>query len=121
VFFFYRIRIVLFFTRFHTFYSQTLVARNYHPLFLLFTYIAFIFNEISLLFHLFILNLTCSYPYSYNLMLTTTYVCRPYIYNNMDTTKELRLGKKPHVEYYLSIKRMRSFLEFNCVFFTASG
>jgi hypothetical protein len=28
----------------------------------LFTYIAFIFNKISLLFHLFILNLTCSCP-----------------------------------------------------------
>jgi hypothetical protein len=28
--------------------------------------------KISLLFHLFFLYLTCSYPYSYNLMLTAT-------------------------------------------------
>jgi hypothetical protein len=31
----------------------------------------YIFNKMSLLFHLFFLNLTCSCPYSYNLMLTT--------------------------------------------------
>jgi len=68
---------------------QVLVSRNYHtPHFnVLFTSIVFIFNKISLLFHLFILNLTCSCPYSYNLMLTTTYACRPYIYNIMDTSK----------------------------------
>ena len=35
---------------------------------------------ISLLFHLFSLISACSCPYSYNLMLTTTYMCRPYIY-----------------------------------------
>ena len=34
----------------------------------------------SLLFHFFFLNLPCSCPYSYSLMLTTTYVYRPYIY-----------------------------------------
>jgi hypothetical protein len=34
---------------------------------------------ISLLFHLFFLILTCSCPYSYNLMLTVPYMCRPYI------------------------------------------
>ena len=45
----------------------------------LFTYNVFIFNQTSLLFHLFFLNLTCLCPHSYNLMLTTTYVCRPYI------------------------------------------
>ena len=39
----------------------------------------FIFNKISLLFHLFFLILTCSCHYSYNLMLTTTCMCRPYI------------------------------------------
>jgi hypothetical protein len=52
------------------------------PFFLLCVYI-FIFNQIlfiSLLFHLFFLILTCSRPYSYNLMLTATYRCRPYIY-----------------------------------------
>ena len=34
-------------------------------------------NQISLLFHLFLLILTCSCPYSYNFMLTATYMCRP--------------------------------------------
>ena len=49
--------------------------------FLLSVYI-FIFNKnvfISFLFHLFFLILTCSCPYSYNLMLTATSMCRPYI------------------------------------------
>jgi hypothetical protein len=41
-----------------------------------FTVYIFIFNQISLSFHLFSLNLTCSCPYSYNLMLTATYLCR---------------------------------------------
>jgi hypothetical protein len=50
---------------------QALVARNDHlppPFFKLSVYV-FIFNKISLLSHLFFLNLTCSCPYSYNLML----------------------------------------------------
>jgi hypothetical protein len=34
---------------------------------------------ISLLFHLFLLILTCSCQYSYNLMLTSNCMCRPYI------------------------------------------
>ena len=34
---------------------------------------------ISLLFHLFFLILTCSCQYSYNLMLTSNCMCRPYI------------------------------------------
>jgi hypothetical protein len=34
----------------------------------------FIFNKISLLFHPIFLNLTCAYPYLYNLMLTASYV-----------------------------------------------
>jgi hypothetical protein len=38
----------------------------------------FIFNKISLLFHPNFLNLTCAYPYLYNLMLTASYVCRLY-------------------------------------------
>ena len=38
----------------------------------------FIFNKISLLFHPIFLNLTCAYPYLYNLMLTASYVYRPY-------------------------------------------
>jgi len=51
---------------------------SWHPLF--FIYI-FIFNKISLLFHLFFFYLTCSCPYSYNLMLTASCMCRPYIYS----------------------------------------
>jgi hypothetical protein len=35
---------------------------------------------ISLLFHLFFLIATCSCSYSYSLMLTATYMCRPYLY-----------------------------------------
>jgi hypothetical protein len=34
----------------------------------------------SLLFHFFFLIITCSCPYSCNVMLTATYMCRPYIY-----------------------------------------
>ena len=37
---------------------------------------------ISLLFHLFFLILTCSCQYSYNLMLTSNCMCRPYIVTN---------------------------------------
>jgi hypothetical protein len=40
----------------------------------------FIFNKMSLLFHPIFLNLTCAYLYLYNLLLTASYVCRPYIY-----------------------------------------
>ena len=61
--------------------AKTLVARTseLHPppnTFKLSAYIS-ICNQISLLFHLFLLILTCSCPYSYNLMLTATYMCRP--------------------------------------------
>jgi hypothetical protein len=59
---------------------KALVARNYHPLFKTFC-LHFIFNKISLFLYYFIsffLILTCSCPYSYNLMLTITYIlCRP--------------------------------------------
>jgi hypothetical protein len=41
----------------------------------MFTYLFSI--KISLLFHLLFLNVTCSCPYSYNIMLITTYMCRP--------------------------------------------
>jgi hypothetical protein len=37
---------------------------------------------ISLLFHLFVLILTCSCQYPYNLMLTSNCMCRPYIDTN---------------------------------------
>jgi hypothetical protein len=62
------------------------------PFFKLSVYI-FIFNRISLLFHLFYLILTCSCPYSYNLMLTPTYMCRFYIYTNYPKGKKLRKFK----------------------------
>jgi hypothetical protein len=49
---------------------QALVARNdHHPPFFKLSFYVFIFNKISLLSHLFFFNLTCSCPYSYNLML----------------------------------------------------
>ena len=47
------------------------------PFFLTFC-LQIIFNKISLLFHLFFLILTCSCQYSYNLMLTSNCMCRPY-------------------------------------------
>jgi hypothetical protein len=61
--------------------SQVLVARIYTPLFFLLSVYIFIFNKISLKFHLFCLNLhiTSSCPHSCNVMLTATYMCRPYI------------------------------------------
>jgi hypothetical protein len=46
---------------------------KYHP------YLKFIFNKISSLCHLFFLILTCSCPFSYNLMLTAPCKCRPYM------------------------------------------
>jgi hypothetical protein len=42
-------------------------------------FVLFIFNKISLLFHLLFLYLTCACPYSCNLMLTATCMCRSYI------------------------------------------
>ena len=59
--------------------SQALVART-TPLFLTFC-LQIYFQEnffISLLFHLFFLILTYSCQYSYNLMLTSNCMCRPY-------------------------------------------
>jgi len=60
------------------------------PIFKLSVYI-FIFNKnvfIPFLFHLFFLILTCSCPYSYNLMLTVTYMCWPYIILLLSTRQE---------------------------------
>ena len=55
-----------------------------HPPFsnFLFTNLFSIKKIISLLFHLFFLILTCSCQYSYNLMLTSNCMCRPYIDTN---------------------------------------
>jgi hypothetical protein len=50
------------------------VARKNHPL-LTFCLQVF-FNKISLLIHLLFLDLTCLCLYSYNLMLTATFMCR---------------------------------------------
>ena len=58
------------------------MARTYHPPFFLTFCLQIYFQEnffISLLFHLFFLILTCSCQYSYNLMLTSNCMCRPYI------------------------------------------
>jgi hypothetical protein len=51
-----------------------------HPLFLTFCLQTYFQSNffISLLFHLFFLILTCSFQYSYNLMLTSNCMCRPY-------------------------------------------
>ena len=71
-----------------------LVARNYPPLFQLSVYI-FIFNKISLLFHLFFLNLgiVCIYPY--NLMVTTTCIYWPFFpYNNTYILLNRKLKKR---------------------------
>ena len=59
--------------------SQALVART-TPFFLTFCLQIYFQSNffISLLFHLFFLILTCSCQYSYNLMLTSNCMCRPY-------------------------------------------
>ena len=80
--------------------------RSWHgppPLFLTFCLqIYFQYNFfISLLFHLFFLILTCSCQYSYNLMLTSNCMCRPYINpyrvdtscNNVAPVTNLCLGR----------------------------
>jgi hypothetical protein len=57
---------------------------THHPPFFYLSAYKFIFNKnffISLLFHLFFLILTCSYQYSYNLMLTSNCMGRPYTYS----------------------------------------
>jgi len=56
-------------------FPQALMARHYQPTFVfnfLFTYLFSLTR--SLLCHLFFLNVTCSCPYSYNLILTSTYM-----------------------------------------------
>ena len=59
-------------------YTQSLVARNYTPILsILLTY--FLFSIEKKKIHPFFLNLLCSCPYSINLMLTATCMCRPYI------------------------------------------
>ena len=61
--------------------------RSWHgitpPFFLNFLFTQLFSIKNSLLFHFFFLNLPCSCPYSYNLMLTTIYICRPYIEKEM--------------------------------------
>jgi hypothetical protein len=52
---------------------QALVARNYPP------HTHFTTFCLHIYFHLFFLILTCTCPYSYNLVLTATLVCRPNI------------------------------------------
>jgi hypothetical protein len=76
--------------------SHTPHRRSWHgppPLFLTFCLqIYFQYNFfISLLFHHFFLILPCSCQYSYNLMLTSNCVCRPYIDTN--NTQGMQLGR----------------------------
>jgi hypothetical protein len=56
----------------------------------------FIFNKISLFLYYFIsffLILTCSCPYSYNLMLTSNCMCRPYIDTCTNNPQGMQLGR----------------------------
>jgi hypothetical protein len=56
--------------------SEEHVARNCKPPFFKLSLCIFIFNQISLLFHLLFLYSLCSYPY--NLMATTAFICWPW-------------------------------------------
>ena len=75
-------------------------------------FLLFIFNKISLLFHLFFRYLTCLCPYSNNLMLRSTYMCRPNIVDNKEyigsTCKlavDIRLYEYGHEQVKLKKKR----------------
>ena len=72
--------------------TQALVART-TPLLLTFCLQIYFQSHffISLLFHLFFLILTCSCQYSYNIMLTSNCMCRPYIDTN--NTQGMQLGR----------------------------
>ena len=65
----------------------------------LFTYLFSIqflyFFIISSLF----LILTCSCPYSYSLMLTVTYMFRPYLYNYLQGKKLLKFKNRPPARF----------------------
>ena len=82
------------------------------PLFLTFCLqIYFQYNFfISLLFHLFFLILTCSCQYSYNHMLTSNCMCRPYIDTNnpgrhMQFDVNIRLYEYWHEQVKIRKKR----------------
>ena len=65
---------------FYMFWRQTLVARNYHRPFLNFLFM-YLFS-IKFLYHFIYFSLfliVFMFMYSYNLMVTTTFICRPYI------------------------------------------
>lgn len=65
------------------FFSQTYHRRSLLPhSFLTFCFHIYFQSNVLFLFHFFFLNLDCSCPYSCNPMLTTTYMCRLYIYYN---------------------------------------
>ena len=89
------------------------------PFFKLSVYI-FIFNKISLLFHPFFLKLTCSCPYAYNLMLTATYTCRPYLW--IDWVRQV-LGASIsfQVANTNSPQGFHCFLPVNCITVSSSG
>ena len=90
--------------------------RSWHgitsPFFLTFClHIYFQYNFfISLLFHFFFLILTCSCPYSYNHMLTATYICRPNIYinypqarNSANVQKSYTCSLRLHLMHLISV------------------
>ena len=89
------------------------------PFFKLSVYI-FIFNKISLLFHPFFLKLACSCPYPYNLMLTATYMCRPYLW--IDWVRQV-LGASIsfQVANTNSPQGFHCFLPVNCITVSSSG
>ena len=73
--------------------SQALVAPNYHPPFQL-SILMFIFNKITLLFHLFFpLFVVFVSIYPYNLMVRTAFICWPYIIPQLRTFIEQKVKK----------------------------
>jgi hypothetical protein len=79
----------------------------------------FISNKISLLFHPFFIKLTCSCPYLYNLMLTATYMCRPYLW--IDWFRQV-LGASISFQVANTISQgFHCFLPVNCITVSSSG
>ena len=93
----------------HMLYITVARGTELPPLFLLSVYI-FIFNKMSLLFHLFFLVLTCWRSYSYNLMLTAICMCRPYTNNPLNFPIEARNKMKQSLPSFNSIGSPFSFL-----------
>ena len=89
---------------------RALVGRNYHHPFRNFLFTYFIFNKMSLLFHLFFLILACSCPYLCNLICSTNlHVSTPYNSNNPQGKKVRKFKKsynfslRVHLMHHISI------------------